>query len=192
MSSCRFPGCGRDIQAVGLCCGHYKQHNLGKPLKPLRVIRPAWADPTIAYQESPCPALGSPCHVFSGGTNGHGYGAVRCDGRMIGAHVYVWMRANGAVPKGLMIDHRCRNRRCCNIEHLRLVTNRTNSLENSESFAAANAAKTHCPKGHPYSGENLITESNGRRKCRACTRRKERERYATRRSRVCCDGSRGV
>lgn len=31
-----------------------------------------------------------------------------------------------------------------------------------------NAAKTHCPRGHPYSGSNLITQSNGRRRCRQC------------------------
>lgn len=33
-----------------------------------------------------------------------------------------------------------------------------------------NALKTHCPKGHPYSGENLYTTSLGHRQCRACIR----------------------
>ena len=34
--------------------------------------------------------------------------------------------------------------------------------------AAANAAKTHCPKGHPLSGANLITTNKGARRCRIC------------------------
>ena len=41
-----------------------------------------------------------------------------------------------------------------------------------------NAWKTHCPQGHPYSGENLyIQPSNGGRICRACLRASQRVRY---------------
>jgi hypothetical protein len=29
-------------------------------------------------------------------------------------------------------------------------------------------AKTHCPAGHPYSGDNLYTAPNGDRHCRTC------------------------
>ena len=40
--------------------------------------------------------------------------------------------------------------------------------------ATANRAKTHCPKGHPYSGENLYRSIDAkgkiRRHCRACRR----------------------
>lgn len=39
----------------------------------------------------------------------------------------------------------------------------------SRGKGGAHRAKTHCPKGHPYSGDNLIIQpSNGARKCRAC------------------------
>lgn len=34
--------------------------------------------------------------------------------------------------------------------------------------------KTHCPQGHPYSGENLRINSKDRRECRACLREKRR------------------
>jgi len=30
------------------------------------------------------------------------------------------------------------------------------------------AAATHCPRGHAYSGENLIIKQSGTRGCRAC------------------------
>lgn len=29
-------------------------------------------------------------------------------------------------------------------------------------------AKTHCPKGHPYSGENLYINPQGQRICKTC------------------------
>ena len=31
-----------------------------------------------------------------------------------------------------------------------------------------NTRKTHCPKGHPYFGDNLVINSRGSRECRAC------------------------
>lgn len=37
--------------------------------------------------------------------------------------------------------------------------------------AAAQRAKTHCPQGHPYSGDNLyVVPENGARRCRTCIR----------------------
>lgn len=38
------------------------------------------------------------------------------------------------------------------------------------------AAKTHCPRGHEYVGENLYLDKHGHRLCRACNREKQRER----------------
>ena len=35
--------------------------------------------------------------------------------------------------------------------------------------------ETHCPQGHPYSGDNLIITSNGGRACRECKRDWSRE-----------------
>lgn len=36
------------------------------------------------------------------------------------------------------------------------------------SPADINRRKTHCPEGHPLSGDNLIHLKNGRRRCRTC------------------------
>lgn len=35
--------------------------------------------------------------------------------------------------------------------------------------------KTHCPSGHPYSGDNLYVDRKGARHCRACKTDKQRE-----------------
>ena len=48
--------------------------------------------------------------------------------------------------------------------------------------AATNAAKTHCPQGHPYEGDNLYVNPRGQRKCRECLREDKRRYYARRRA----------
>lgn len=71
----------------------------------------------------------------------------------------------------LVVDHTCRNRACVNPDHLRIVTQKTNALENSVGVAAMNAVKTHCPKGHAYDDANTVwvrSHGNPSRQCRAC------------------------
>jgi hypothetical protein len=45
-----------------------------------------------------------------------------------------------------------------------------------------NAAKTHCPAGHPYSGGNLMVLRNGRRRCRTCNNDQSRTYYESRKA----------
>jgi hypothetical protein len=47
----------------------------------------------------------------------------------------------------------------------------------SNDRSKVEAAKTHCPNGHPYAGANLRIRPNGHRACRACHRAASRERY---------------
>jgi len=50
------------------------------------------------------------------------YGSVRFRGREIRANRAMWEHHNGPIPKGLVVRHKCDNKRCCNIEHLELGT----------------------------------------------------------------------
>jgi hypothetical protein len=81
-----------------------------------------------------------------------------------------------ALPDGMVVDHTCRNRKCVNPNHLRLVSNRTNLIENSEAIAAKNRAKTHCSHGHSLAGENVFLRADGGRGCRACRAEYHRRR----------------
>lgn len=78
----------------------------------------------------------------------------------------------GPVPNGLQLDHLCRNTSCVNPFHLEPVTHKENILR-GDNPCAINAKKTHCAHGHPYSGDNLYIQPNGKggRKCRICIRR---------------------
>jgi len=77
------------------------------------------------------------------------------------------------IPPGFYVDHICRNRRCCNPAHLRIVPPGVNATENSDSPSARNKQKTKCIRGHELTGENLAIQiKNGKpkRRCRACAK----------------------
>lgn len=116
----------------------------------------------------------SPCIEYEGPKDRDGYGLVwvKVDGRKTTrrAHRLAWEREVGAIPAGLQIDHLCRNRACVKVEHMQVVTCREN-LMRGQTLAAENAAKTHCPKGHPYDSENTAVYGR-RRYCRTCQRAK--------------------
>ena len=102
-------------------------------------------------------------------TLNRGYGRMHVNGEAKQAHVWAWEQERGPVPAGLVLDHLCRNRRCVNPAHLEPVTHRENLLR-GETHAAANARKTHCPRGHELSGKNLNSRGDGARSCKECHR----------------------
>lgn len=107
-----------------------------------------------------------------------GYSALNVKPKVYQAHRVAWILANGPVPEGLVLDHLCRNRACCEVTHLELVTHRINLLR-GETVTARNAAVTHCPRNHEYNEENTLMK-NKTRQCRACHRDRERARYPAR------------
>jgi len=63
--------------------------------------------------------LGSPCWVWTGTTDAKGYGRFWIPGRTPAkVHRVAWEFANGPIPAGLAVCHRCDNASCCNPAHL--------------------------------------------------------------------------
>lgn len=117
------------------------------------------------------------CWEWTGSLDTHGYAQVKIDRRSHLVHRLLYVNLIGEPPAGTEFDHLCRTRHCVNPRHLDPVTHRENVLR-GEGVAAKAARATHCPKGHPYSGDNLKVFADGKRRCRTCRNEKARLRYA--------------
>jgi len=113
----------------------------------------------------------SGCWEWTAALNGDGYAAVNDGGSMRGGHRFAYEYFNNAkIPAGLEIDHLCRNRRCVNPDHLKVVTRRENIIRSTlpDILRGINGSKTHCPHGHPYDLLNTYYNPKGSRVCRIC------------------------
>ncbi len=110
------------------------------------------------------------CWVYTGALNPKGYGqfALETLGNTVLVHRLVYQIMVGPLPKKLVLDHLCRNRACCNPDHLEPVTSRENWYRGESPFAL-NAKKTHCKRGHEFTLENTRRSKKGARICRACS-----------------------
>ncbi len=109
-----------------------------------------------------------------------GYGRLSVGGRRFFAHRLAYEHFVSAIPKGLQVDHLCRNRGCVNPQHLEVVT-RIENVMRGESPLARNARKTHCKHGHEFTVENTYIDAKGRA-CRTCHRTIETQRREARRA----------
>lgn len=80
------------------------------------------------------------CWEWQGGRKRHGYGRVRIDGASTGAHRVAWTLANGPVPEGLHVLHRCDNPPCIRPDHLFLGT----PADNAEDRTAKGRSGPRC------------------------------------------------
>lgn len=85
----------------------------------------------------------------------------------------------GPRPDGMEVCHSDGSRLNNSVGNLRYGTSSQNKLDAVTHGTHVNARKTHCPKGHPYAGPNLIVDSDGKRRCRTCKNEKNRERRAS-------------
>jgi hypothetical protein len=90
------------------------------------------------------------------------------------AHRISYKEFIGPIPEGLVIDHKCRTRHCVNPDHLEPVTSLENTRRGNSGINMRE--KTHCPKGHNYSGTN----NRGQRKCNICMQEASKRYYLSR------------
>jgi hypothetical protein len=115
------------------------------------------------------------CMNWTGSLTHNGYGQIGLH-RPAGGHMYnvrahrlAYELAHGPIPDGMQIDHLCRNRKCCNPDHLEAVT----PIENTRrgmSPSAISARTGLCFKGHPLTEENVTISRGGGRQCLICRR----------------------
>lgn len=126
------------------------------------------------------------CRLWTAVRGGHGYGRFRGpDGRTHLAHRFAYELTYEPIPAGLVVRHVCDVKACVEPTHLTLGTHSDNARDSVDRGILWQTRVTHCPKGHPYSGENLLIRMrNGRevRICRACQTERDEAHYAKVRS----------
>ncbi len=115
------------------------------------------------------------------GTLRNGYGSFWFRGENIGAHRFSYLFHHSEIPEGYHIHHKCHNKICVNIEHLEALTPKAHLLL-GDTFQRRNSLKTHCPKGHPLSGLNIVKRKQGWRECNECSKIRHRKWVADNRS----------
>lgn len=113
------------------------------------------------------------CRVWLGLRTRDGYGRTTIGGRDTVVHRAVYEAHVGPVPERMVLDHKCRNRACCNPEHLEPVTARENILRGELSNRAGK-----CRQGHDVPG-------GGR--CLVCRAARQREWYERKRAAMAGD-----
>lgn len=117
------------------------------------------------------------CWLWTGANDGrYGVKYDREAKRQVKTHRVNYEHLVGPIPEGYEIDHLCREKLCCNPDHLEAVTHRENTLRGNGP-SAQQARQTHCKNGHPFSGDNLRITPTGVRRCRTCTREYKRFYY---------------
>lgn len=120
-----------------------------------------------------------PCWMWKGARWSGGYGRIckTANGKLrwLASHRVSWELANGQIPDGMGILHRCDNPPRVRPDHLFLGTQKDNAIDMVRKARCFNTKKTSCHKGHPFSKENTyiyINRSYGTmaRACRLCRR----------------------
>lgn len=92
-------------------------------------------------------------------------------------HALVASAFLGPRPDGMQVAHGDGMKTNNAISNLRYATRLENAADKKLHGTEHNLNKTHCPYGHPYSGDNLVGRSDrSGRRCKTCHREQQQAR----------------
>lgn len=124
-------------------------------------------EPIARFMKYVSPEPMSGCWLWTGGLGNSGYGQSSLRHKSISAHRLSYEIFVGKIPPGFHVDHLCRVRLCVNPKHLEAVSPRENVMR-SNCTGANNIRKTHCIRGHEFTGNNLRVYYYHGKKQRIC------------------------
>lgn len=128
ITTCSIEGCKNTGKLRrGWCATHYSRWR--KSGDPLYVTVVNYSSPQEALQARSRRDPETGCVTWVGSLNQKGYGKIYTPDGVRYVHRFAWEQVNGEIASGMELDHRCHNRACVNIDHLRLATHKQN-LEN--------------------------------------------------------------
>lgn len=152
--TCSIDGCGRPHNARGLCEMHdRRRRKTGTTDGPKRktTAERFWAK---VDKDGPEYADLGKCWVWNAVLNESGYGVFHLNGRVARAHRWSFTQANGPIPDGNEIDHRCGNRACVNPDHLRDASRK----QNMENYTVRNSNNKTGYRGVYFNGSRYIAQ----------------------------------
>ncbi|MFJ4997125.1 HNH endonuclease [Microbacterium sp. NPDC088619] len=138
--TCMFEGCDKRSRARGLCEAHYRQLMKGQELRPLFSDR-VKPSATLSERLAIYTRKSEGCWEWMGGHNRFGYARMKWNGTGTSVYRVVWESEHGPVPRGMHVDHMCRNKGCVNPAHLQVVTPKENGENASLSKANTSGAR---------------------------------------------------
>lgn len=115
-----------------------------------------------------CRVSDSGCVEWTGAKSGDTswYGIVWMDGKLVKVHRAVYEHFVGPIGHGFELDHLCRNKTCCRIDHLEPVTRVVNTRRGVGWVEVGGVWV--CKRGHAMEGRNVVVRPN-QVMCRACS-----------------------
>lgn len=172
---CSVGDCGSAVYAKGMCRLHRDRVKAtGSPDAPELI------DNLSNYW-----IVETGCWIWLGnvGTNGYGRTSTAVHGAT-SAHRAMFIEHNGALPRGVILDHLCRQPTCVNPDHLDPVSHRENIARGASSWKLTET----CRSGrHDITNpENVYTHPGGatagKRQCRPCRLESQRRARAKRKN----------
>lgn len=153
-AECKLDGCTKPARGRGYCEGLYTRVLKGRDLEaPMRDHSSSLPERLWARVDKT-----DTCWNWTGSTTRQGYGHIAGkwdvetgSSPTLFTHRVAYELMVGPIPDGLVIDHLCKNTRCCNPAHLEPVT----LAENTRRGLHKNTKKMLCPRGHAY--DRIVT-----------------------------------